>query len=85
MARRDDLLQRARSSPDGLAFREFETLMTRAGWKMRRQKSSHRLWYSPKGFRLPIQPNGNSAKGYQVRQFITQFDKENSGGKASDG
>ena len=84
MARNGDLLRKARSSPSALSFRDFETLMARAGWQLRRQKGSHRLWYSPKGFRLPVQPNGNSAKGYQVRQFLTQVDKENSGGKAAD-
>ncbi len=55
--------------------------MEKSGWTFRRQKGSHRLWYSPKGYRLPIQPKGHSAKGYQVKQFLAQYDMEHSNGQ----
>ena len=76
MNRRDALLDRARRNPNGLKFREFEQLMRQYGWTERRQRGSHRAWYSPGGYRLIVQPNRSMAKGYQVRQFLTQYDQE---------
>ena len=70
------LMDQARTNPAGLSFRDFENLMARKGWTFKRQKGSHRLWYSPSGYRLPIQPKGRRAKSYQVRQFLAQQDKE---------
>ena len=56
---------------------EFETLMEQYGWVFRRQSSSHRLWYSPSGYRLPVQPEqGGTAKAYQVKQFLVQLKEE---------
>jgi predicted RNA binding protein YcfA (HicA-like mRNA interferase family) len=75
------LLEEARNNPGGMSFKNFEHLMNLKGWKYRRQKGSHRLWYSPAGFRLPVQPRGNKAKAYQVRQFLKQLDHE-SGAKS---
>ncbi len=46
------------------------------GWRFKRQKGSHRLWASPGGLLLPVQPRGNRAKDYQVRQFLKQLDKD---------
>ncbi|XZF66132.1 MAG: hypothetical protein ACSI46_15190 [Gloeotrichia echinulata DVL01] len=38
---------------------------------MSRQNESHRLWYSPKGQALPIQPRKDGkAKLYQIQQFF---------------
>ncbi len=51
--------------------------MRECGWTQRRQRGSHRIWYSLRGYRLSVQPNKSMAKGYQVRQFLTQFYKEN--------
>jgi len=80
MDRLDKLLRHARSSPAGLSFTEFETMMGLAKWKLDRQRGSHRIWYSPKWHRLPIQPVGRRAKVYQVRQFLAQYDLENPDG-----
>jgi hypothetical protein len=77
MDRLDKLPGRARRSPAGLSFAEFETMMSLAKWGLDRQRGSHRVWYSPKGHRLPIQPVGRKAKAYQVRQFLAQYDREN--------
>ena len=52
--------------------------MESKGWTFKRQRGSHRLWYSPTGHRLSIQEGRDGkAKGYQVEQFITQLESEN--------
>ncbi|MDE0089100.1 MAG: type II toxin-antitoxin system HicA family toxin [Candidatus Poribacteria bacterium] len=76
MNRREVLLDKARRSPNGLKFREFERLLQHCGWTQRRQRGSHRIWYSPNGYRLIIQPDQSMAKGYQVRQFLKQYNQE---------
>ncbi|MCY3870374.1 MAG: type II toxin-antitoxin system HicA family toxin [Gemmatimonadetes bacterium] len=47
--------------------------MRQCGWTQRRQRGSHRVWYSPDGYRLVVQPNRTMSKGYQVRQFLRQY------------
>ncbi len=77
----DPLLDRARKHPGGLKFRDFERLLKNNGWRLDRQEGSHRIYVSPGGQRLPIQPTrAKDAKDYQVRQFIEQHDKEHAGG-----
>lgn len=76
MNRREILLDRARRNPNGLQFRAFERLLHQCGWTQRRQRGSHRIWFSPIGYRLIIQPDRSMAKGYQVRQFLKQYDQE---------
>ena len=76
MRRRDRLLSKARNSPNSLHFREFEVLLTRCGWTFDHQTGSHRIWYSPGRYRLPIQSKRGHAKGYQVREFLIQYDRE---------
>jgi predicted RNA binding protein YcfA (HicA-like mRNA interferase family) len=78
----DRLLERARSHPAGLSFRDFERLLEHCGWRKVRQVGSHRVWRSPAGRMVPIQPThgGKDAKEYQVRQFLKQYDKEHGGG-----
>jgi predicted RNA binding protein YcfA (HicA-like mRNA interferase family) len=76
----ENLLKQARDNPASLSFREFETLMRVSGWQFKRQKGSHRLWFSPAEYRLPVQKSGSRAKSYQVRQFLSQYDKEHSDG-----
>ena len=67
-----------------MSFKDLEKLMDLKGWRFDRQKGSHRLWYSPTGHRLPIQPNRNKAKAYQVKQFLKQYDKESRSKETSD-
>jgi len=76
MNRRDALLDKARRNPNGLQFREFEQLMRQCEWTQRRQRGSHRAWYSPKGYRLMVQPKRSMAKAYQVRQFLIKYNQE---------
>ncbi|MDD9974580.1 MAG: type II toxin-antitoxin system HicA family toxin [Candidatus Poribacteria bacterium] len=75
MRRRNRLLAKARNNPNSLNFREFETLLSRCGWIFDHQTGSHRIWYSPRGYRLPIQSKRAQAKGYQVREFLIQYDQ----------
>lgn len=76
MRRKNRLLSKARNSPNSLRFREFETLLSQCGWTFDHQTGSHRIWYSPVGYRLPIQPKRGQAKGYQVREFLRQYNQE---------
>ncbi len=76
MNRRDVLLGKARRNANGLKFRDFEQLLRQCGWMQLRQRGSHRTWYSPIGYRLIIQPDRSMAKGYQVRQFLKQYNQE---------
>lgn len=77
MNRREVLFEKAQQNPNALKFNQFERLMQDCGWSQRRQRGSHRIWYSPGGYRLSIQPNKSMAKSYQVRQFLAQCNKEN--------
>ena len=81
MNKRDALLDKARRNPNGLQFREFERLLRRCGWVQRRQRGSHQVWYSPNGYRLIIQPDRSMAKGYQVKQFLKQYNQEETNGE----
>jgi hypothetical protein len=78
MTKREKLLSKAQNNPKGLSFADFQTLLTQTGWQFDRQAGSHQIWYSPNGYRISIQ-NGNSgqAKGYQVEQFLAQYEVEN--------
>lgn len=77
MGKLEKLLDLARRNPNGLSFNDFEALLALSGWVFRRQTGSHRFWYSPKKYRLPIQPMKNGmAKGYQVRQFLAAYEEE---------
>jgi hypothetical protein len=76
MSKKAKLLSKARNNPHGLHFDELETLMSLCSWAFDHQSGSHRIWYSPKGNRLPLQPKGTMSKGYQVKQFLSIYDEE---------
>lgn len=76
MVRKDKLLLKLRQNPKGVAFSDFESLLSMCGWVQKRQSGSHRLWYSRNGARLSIQPKGSKAKAYQVKQFLVIYDTE---------
>ena len=78
MTKREKLLIRAMSNPKGLSFSEFQTLLRQTGWTLDHQKGSHQIWYSPTGYRLSVQEGrSGKAKGYQVEQFLRQYEVEN--------
>jgi predicted RNA binding protein YcfA (HicA-like mRNA interferase family) len=77
MTKREKLWQKAKDSPENLTFEELETLLSQNGWEFSRQRGSHRLWYSPKGKPLPIQPRKDGkAKLYQIQQFFEYQEAE---------
>lgn len=76
MSKKDKLLSKARNNSHGLHFEEFESLMNLCSWIFDHQSASHRIWYSPKGQRISVQPKGAMAKGYQVKQFLNIYDEE---------
>lgn len=75
-------MDKARNNPEGLSFNEFTTLMTRFKWMMDHQSGSHQIWYSPSGYRISIQNRSGKAKGYQVKQFLNQYDLESNNERA---
>lgn len=77
MGKKEKLLEKARNNPDGLSFSDFETLMSRLDWVMDHQSGSHQIWYSPRKYRISVQNRSGKAKGYQVRQFLNQYNDEN--------
>ena len=51
-------------------FAEFEKLVAAAGFMKQSQKGSHRSYRHPVVPRiLTIQPNGNMAQDYQIKEF----------------
>jgi predicted RNA binding protein YcfA (HicA-like mRNA interferase family) len=77
MGKKEKLLEKAQRAPQGLKFGDFETLLRQCDWTFDHQTGSHRIWYSPKKHRLSIQEaRDGKAKGYQVRQFLAQYEKE---------
>lgn len=80
MSKIEKLLSKARNSHNSFKFSDFESLLESCGWILDHQKGSHRIWYSPGGERLPIQPKGSEAKSYQVKQFLDIYDQETSNG-----
>ena len=77
MSKRKKLLEKAFNNPNGLRISEFETLLENCDWKRDRQNGSHQIWYSPKKYPLSVQDIAGKAKGYQVKQFLDRYNKEN--------
>lgn len=77
MGRKEKLLDKVLRNPQGLSFDEFETLLSLCEWKFKRQRGSHRFWYSPFNYRLSVQAKKDGkAKLYQVKQFLKQYKQE---------
>ena len=78
MGKKERLLEKAKTSPQGLRFSEFESLLNLCGWTFDHQTGSHHIWYSSKRVRLSIQPTKNGeAKADQVKQFLKIQEEEN--------
>ncbi|MFM7875021.1 MAG: type II toxin-antitoxin system HicA family toxin [Microcystis sp. Msp_OC_L_20101000_S702] len=78
MGKKEKLLEKAKNSPQGLRFSEFESLLNLCGWTFDHQTGSQHIWYSSKRVRLSIQPTKNGeAKAYQVKQFLKIQEEEN--------
>lgn len=69
MTRIAGTLRRARLNKP-IRFREFVALIEAAGFQLKRQSSSHRMYKSPTAIgHLNIQSDGRDAKPYQVISF----------------
>ncbi len=77
--KRSTLLQKAPYYTKEISFSDFKTLLKQQGWVFSRQAGSHEIWHSSQGMRLVIQNNGGKAKGYQLKQFLLQWSKEQEG------
>jgi predicted RNA binding protein YcfA (HicA-like mRNA interferase family) len=78
MAKPDKVLDRVIEGKGVIAFRDFERLLLALGFRHDRTSGSHRIYLHPNVTRpLSVQPRGNDAKPYQVRQLrdiIEEFD-----------
>jgi predicted RNA binding protein YcfA (HicA-like mRNA interferase family) len=70
MAKPSKLLDRVMEGRGAIAFRDFERLLLALGFKHDRTSGSHRIYVHPRATRpLSVQPRGNDAKPYQIRQL----------------
>ncbi|HIJ83418.1 MAG: hypothetical protein HW380_1923 [Magnetococcales bacterium] len=70
MKKIDKVLALAKRNPDGVSFRDFETLLVGFGFRCDRQSGSHMIFIAPKGQRVSIQNRNGMAKSYQVKQLL---------------
>lgn len=84
MARRDSLYAEAVSTPKGLRFDDFRTLVDTFGDRPGRISGSHHIYYHPdvpSPFNIQSDKNG-MAKAYQVRDFLENVNDYLNGEKA---
>lgn len=66
---------KALNRPHALRFAELVALVEAFGFELDRIDGSHHIFVHPRAQRpLPLQPDGNMAKGYQVRQLLKLAD-----------
>lgn len=59
-----------------VSFRDFERLLNAFGFRSVRVKGSHRVYVHPSAMRpMIVQPRGNVAKVYQIRQFLDMVEE----------
>jgi predicted RNA binding protein YcfA (HicA-like mRNA interferase family) len=70
MAKLKVILEKVLDGRGTVSFLDFEALLVALGFELKRQTSSHRIYFHPKVQRpFPVQPDGADAKRYQVRQL----------------
>lgn len=69
------LLARARANPASLRFNELTALAEAFGFALLRTRESHRVDAHPSGAVVNVQPQGNMAKRYQVRELLKRVDE----------
>ena len=58
------------TSDNNIKYADFQNLIVDLGFQFKRQEGSHRTYRHPfYRVNMNIQPDGNKAKGYQVRQL----------------
>jgi hypothetical protein len=75
MAKREKLLEAAKSAPTNLSFDDLCSLAECYGFEYRRQKGSHRVYEHPallpeQGGFMNFQSDKGKAKAYQVKQLV---------------
>ena len=79
MAKKDRLLEKARTSPGNLLFNEICALAESVGFIFRNQAGSHRIYKHPAtGKMMNFQPDKrdkSKAKRYQIRQLLAFIDE----------
>jgi hypothetical protein len=79
----EKLINKAKNSPQNLAFEEFCWLCERFGMAERRHAGSHRVYKRMQEpiFALSIQSDKGRAKPYQVKQFLDLLEEHGLYGK----
>ena len=55
---------------NNISYADFQNLVVDLGFEYQRQDGSHRIYrHHVYGVKMNIQPDGNKAKGYQVKQL----------------
>ena len=58
-------------SVENVNFRDFLHLVEALGFELRHQRGTHRIYKHPGIYeKLNLQPRGNAAKPYQIRQLM---------------
>ena len=77
MAKQDTTIEKVMSGRDRVKFRDFQRLLVKLGFHLDRIRGSHHVYVHRSVTRpLSIQPVGNEAKPFQVRQLrdmISEF------------
>lgn len=77
MTKIEKLYARVTANPgQQISFRDFVALIEAVGFRHARSKGSHRSYRHPDCPKLlVIQPQGNRAKRYQVREFLDMVEE----------
>jgi len=63
-------------SDNNIKYSDFQNLITDLGFEYQRHEGSHRIYRHPiYRINMNIQPDGNKAKGYQVKQLRVLINK----------
>lgn len=71
MTKKEKRLKKIKTNYQNLTFNEFKALLEQCEWELYRIKGSHHIYKNCDYNKiLNIQPNGNMAIDYQVKQFL---------------
>ncbi|HEY7551721.1 MAG TPA: type II toxin-antitoxin system HicA family toxin [Hyphomicrobiaceae bacterium] len=78
MTKSSKVLDRVKEGQGTISFRDFERLLLALGFRLDRTSGSHRIYLHPQVSRpFSVQPRGNDAKPYQVRQLREMIEEFN--------
>ena len=76
MRRKDRLLAKAKNNQTTCAFVSLKLCFPNAVGSLTIRLAAIESGIPPRGYRLPIQSKRSQAKGYQVKEFLRQYDEE---------